>query len=311
MINNRIIFLLLFLILSGDICFLKAIKPDKIYRFYPQKLGLIYKEIDVTTKDNLKIKTWFFPAQNALSKEELDKAWIENTKREYKLLDNKKRPTLIICVSDAGNMSWIHLHLAHEFTKLGINVVTFDWRDFGKSSEWNMDTNYMCYTEMLWDYDAVINEVAKDEAVDSSKIALMGWSTGSYLSMIAAYNSSLVSAYIGIATPSNFEELMPIVKKVQNKKDDEVIIPKDFPSHQMPVYIASDFNKSTFLIVGDKDDRTLPYMSENIYKALPDNIVKDIWIIEGAEHGGLNGPVTFNLERFVERTNRFIKTAFN
>ncbi|WP_201110920.1 S9 family peptidase [Dysgonomonas sp. Marseille-P4677] len=307
----RVVFLLLFLILSGEFCLLKAIKPDRTYRFYPEKLGLIYKELDVITKDNLKIKTWFFPAQNALSKEESDRAWVENRKREYKLLNDEKRPTLIICDSDAGNMSWIHLHLAQEITKLGVNVVTFDWRDFGESSEWNMDTNYMCYTEMLWDYDAVINEVAKEDVVDTSRIGLMGWSTGSYLSMIAAYNSSFVSAYIGIATPSSFEEVMPIIKKVQNKKDEEVIIPKDFPSHQMPVYIAPDFNKSTFLIVGDKDDRTLPYMSEDIYNALPENIIKNIWIIEGADHGGLNGPITLNFECFIDRINEFIKTAFN
>jgi hypothetical protein len=38
-------------------------------------MGLIYKDIDVTTPDSLKIKTWFFPAQKMLSEKEQDIAW--------------------------------------------------------------------------------------------------------------------------------------------------------------------------------------------------------------------------------------------
>jgi len=306
----KIVLILLIFILSGTLCTLNAIKPDRKYRFYPEKLGLIYKELDVTTKDNLKIKTWFFPAQDSLSEKEQERAWDESKKREYKVLDETKRPTLIICNGDAGNMSWIQLHLAQEMTTRGINVVTFDWRDFGESSEWPMDTNYMCYTEMLWDYDAVIDKVAKEDTVDSSKIILMGWSTGSYLSMIAAYNNLFAGAYIGIATPSSFEEVMPVIKKVQNKRDEEVIIPTDFPTHQMPVYIAPEFNKPTFLIVGDKDDRTFPSMSEDIYNLLPEGVKKDIWVVEGAEHGGRYGPVTYNFENFITRIDKFIKDIF-
>lgn len=300
--KNFLLMLLAFFVISP----LYAIKPDRKYRFRPEKMGLIYKELDVVTKDGLKISTWFFPAQNSLSDEEKEEAWLNNSKKEYIVLDNSPRPTLIICDSDAGNMSWIHLHLAQEITKLGVNVVTFDWRAFGESSEWPMDTNYMCYTEMLLDYDAVIGRIAKEPVVDKSKIILMGWSTGSYLSMITANNYPLVNAYIGIATPSSFEELLPVLKKVQNKTDEEIVVPKDFPTAQMPIYIASEFNKPIFLIVGSEDDRTPPYMSENIYHLLPKGIKKDLWIVENAEHGGADGPVTINFETFIGRVDKFI-----
>ena len=65
-----------------------GIKPDRIYRFYPEKLGLIYKDLSVTTPDKLKIKTWFYPAQHALTQEEMDKAWNNPVKRSYATLDN-------------------------------------------------------------------------------------------------------------------------------------------------------------------------------------------------------------------------------
>jgi len=292
-------------------CFLissaKAILPDRTYRFYPEKLGLIYKDLDVTTKDGLKIKSWFFPAQDQLSDEAFEKAWEENKKQPYRVLDDTPRPTLIICNSDAGNMSWIQLHLAQKMTALGYNVVAFDWRAFGQSAEWPMDKNYMCYTEMIWDYDAVINEVVKQPEVDTSQVIVMGWSTGSYLSMIAANGNPAVTSYIGIATPTSFEELLPILKEVQGKKDENLIVPDDFPRMQMPVYIASTFDKPTFLIVGSLDNRTPVSMTEKIYSLLPATTQKDIWIVENAEHGGKTGPVTHDFEAFIKKIDTFLK----
>jgi hypothetical protein len=52
-----------------------AIKPDRVYRITPENLGLIYRDLNVTTSDGLKIKTWFYPAQPALSEKEINEAW--------------------------------------------------------------------------------------------------------------------------------------------------------------------------------------------------------------------------------------------
>jgi alpha-beta hydrolase superfamily lysophospholipase len=62
-------------------------------------------------------------------------------------------------------MSYFQLHLAEAFCNMGFNVVTFDWRGFGTSSYFPMDKNYLCYTEMLEDYNAVINTVAQQPEV--------------------------------------------------------------------------------------------------------------------------------------------------
>lgn len=45
-----------------------AILPDTVYIRKPENLGLIYKELNVVTKDGYNIATWFFPAQKSLSK---------------------------------------------------------------------------------------------------------------------------------------------------------------------------------------------------------------------------------------------------
>jgi len=278
-----------------------AVKPNRIYRIYPEKLGLIYRDLNVTTFDGLKIKTWFFPAQPALSEKEIGESWENPIKKTYKTIDNSLHPTIIIANGDAGNMSYQQLHHALYFTSKGYNVVTFDWRGFGESSEWKINNDYLVYSEFLIDYDAVIKEVLKqNKEVDSNKVALFGWSTGAYLSMAAASKYDNIKAFVGVGLITSFENVVPILKQLQTKGR-ELIVPNDYPQELLPINLAPNYNKSTFLIVGEKDNRTPMWMSQKIYSLLPSK--KELWIVEGAEHGGQYGPIKdFNLfnKRIIE-----------
>ena len=265
-----------------------AIIPDRTYRFYPEKMGLIYKDLEVKTSDGLMIKTWFFPAQITPSDKELEAAWENPVKKTYRTIDNKCRPTIIICNGDAGNMSWQQLHYAQYFTIKGYNVVTFDWRGFGESSEWNMNTDYLVYSELLIDYDAVIKKVLQQVEVDTSAIAVFGWSTGAYLSMAAASKYTNIKAFVAIGLITTFEEVYPVLKKVPKDINRNLIIPSDYPMELQPLKLAPTWNKATFLIVGELDDRSPVWMSQKIYELL--RCKKELWIVEGAEHGGPKGP---------------------
>jgi hypothetical protein len=282
-----------------------AIKPNRVYRFYPEKLGLIYRDLDVTTSDGLKIKTWFFPAQPALSEKELSDYWQNPIKKPYINIYAKNRPTIIIANGDAGNMSFQQLHHAQFFTSKGYNVVTFDWRGFGESSEWEMNNDYIVYSELLLDYDAVIKEVLKqNEEVDTTKIIVYGWSTGAYLSMAAASKYDNIKAFVSIGLITSFDEAIPEIIKAKNAKLENLIVPDDYPKELLPINLAPNYNKCTFLIVGEKDNRSPIWMSEKIYSLLPSK--KELWIVEGAEHGGQEGPLRdFNL--FHQRVLAFLE----
>lgn len=266
----------------------QAIKPDRTYRFYPEKLGLIYRDLEVVTPDQLKIKTWFYPAQDSLSEEEVGKYWENPVKRPYAILDNTKRPTIIICNGDAGNMSWQQYSHAMAFTARGYNVVTFDWRGFGESSEWPMNEDYLVYTELLTDYHSVIEQVLKQPEVDPNRIAVMGWSTGAYLSMAAASKCPGVKCYIGQALMTSFKEVFPLIQNLPKNKGRNLIIPADYPESLNPIALAPTFTKSTFLIVGENDERTPVSMSQAILAKLPGK--HELWIVPGATHGGPDGP---------------------
>ena len=279
-----------------------AIKPDKVYVLRPENLGLIYRDLNVTTSDGLKIKTWFYPAQPALSEKEINEAWNNPVKKPYVAPYSKNRPTIIIANGDAGNMSYQQVHFALNFTSKGYNVVTFDWRGFGESSEWEINNDYLVYSEFLLDYDAVIKEVLKqNEEVDTNRIAVFGWSTGAYLSMAAASKYENIKAFVGIGLITSFDDVLPLLKQLQTHKDRNLIVPDDYPKELLPVNLAANYNKSTFLIVGEKDNRTPVWMSKKIYSLLPSK--KELWIVEGAEHGGQDGPIKdFDLfnKRFIE-----------
>ena len=80
-----------------------------------------------------------------------------------------------------------------------------------------MDRNYLCYTEMLEDYRAVIRKTSEQEEVLDGATAIVGWSTGAYLSMITAHTDNLVNAFIGRSLPTDFDDFIPFGHAVQKQ----------------------------------------------------------------------------------------------
>lgn len=297
-------FVILLIALFSGIGNCHAIIPDTVYIRKPESMGLIYKNLEVITNDGYKIETWFFPAQSPLSEGELRD--LNGNRRTYETQDETKRPTIIVCNGDAGNMSYFQLYLAKSWTSRGFNVVTFDWRGFGKSSPFAMDRNYLCYTEMLEDYRVVVRTTSEQEEVLDGAIAVVGWSTGAYLSMITAYTDDLVNAFVGRSLPTDFDDFIPLVMKYKNKTRNELLVPEDFPTELMPVHIAPEFGKPLFLIVGENDFRTPVWMSRKIIESVPGTTPKELMIVENAAHGGKEDPILIAFDDFIKRTSDFL-----
>ena len=297
-------FVILLIALFSGIGNCHAIIPDTVYIRKPESMGLIYKNLEVITNDGYKIETWFFPAQSPLSEGELRD--LNGNRRTYETQDETKRPTIIVCNGDAGNMSYFQLYLAKSWTSRGFNVVTFDWRGFGKSSPFAMDRNYLCYTEMLEDYRAVVRTTSEQEEVLNGAIAVVGWSTGAYLSMITAYTDDLVNAFVGRSLPTDFDDFIPLVMKYKNKTRNGLLVPEDFPTELMPVHIAPEFGKPLFLIVGENDFRTPVWMSRKIIESVPGTTPKELMIVENAAHGGKEDPILIAFDDFIKRTSDFL-----
>ena len=279
-----------------------ALKPDSVYRVRPEKYALIYKEFNVKTPDGFNIKTWFYPAQDSVPYDTI-KSYYENPKvRPYKTLNNNPKPTIVICDGDAGNMIGL-ISLAGKFVTFGYNVVTFDWRGFGESDKFPIEKNLLCHKEFLIDYNAVIDSIVQIIEVDSEHIGLYGFSTGAYLSFAVAYKNENVKCFAGRALMTSFDEFLPLLFEIKPEKKGIVKKPEDYPIELYPINIAPEFKKPALLIVGTEDKRTPVSMSERIFEKIVGE--KELWIVQGAEHGGINGPEYLDRKEFLKKTTEF------
>jgi pimeloyl-ACP methyl ester carboxylesterase len=277
-----------------------ALKPDREYRYRPENFGLIYKEQKIRTSDNYLINTWFFPVQDSVP-------WgiyFQNPiKRDY-IADNQKHPTIIICPADAGNMAPL-TQFAFYMCPKGYNVLLFDWRGFGESDNFQINENYLCYTEFYKDYNAVIDSLKTFKEVDSNKIGIYGFSTGAYLSFPIIYQRNDISCFIARALTTDLESIKEYWLK---KNGRQLFIPEDYPQKLYPKNIADKFTKPCFLIVGENDEITPSWMSQEIFSKL--KCEKEMWIVKNADHRpeySESVGLRFYINRMLAFYNKYLK----
>lgn len=279
-----------------------ALNPDTVYYAKPNIYGLIFKEINFRTSDNIKLKGWFYPSQEALSEDSM-KVYFNDTSlyRNYEFNQKIKSPTIIICNGDAVNMAQL-LGKAYKFCTNGFNVFTFDWRGFGESQQWAIDKNYLIYEEFIIDYDASINALINLPEVDKERIGVFGFSTGAYMSFIIAGKREEIKAMAGRAIFTSYKELKENLK-IKFKKDN-LYYPEIFDVKYNLNMLSNKMDKPIFLIVGENDNRTPPSMSINIINNVNSKI-RELWIVDGASHGGILAPEIIASDEFWKRIVRF------
>lgn len=144
------LFLSLFLHLASQAY---AIKPDREYFMTPDSVGWKYEQWEIKTSDDYKLVSWVYEANP----------------------ENSKDTVLILAYPDAGNMSYF-VYYAAILANQGYTVVTFDYRGFGKSDDFEIQRDYLYYTEFAKDIEAVVNSVSSN--FSNRNIGLWGMSMG-------------------------------------------------------------------------------------------------------------------------------------
>lgn len=135
-----------------------AINPERDYKWTPDMRGLNYSEYQVKTTDNFTINVW-----------------------EYGLPDSiKTNRTIILVGTDAGNMGYL-IWQAKAFVSKGLRVIAFDYRGFGRSSDFEINRDFLFYTEFGLDLDTVIKTTRDKYPAD--KIGLYSMSMGTHVSL--------------------------------------------------------------------------------------------------------------------------------
>jgi pimeloyl-ACP methyl ester carboxylesterase len=247
-----------------------SILPEKKYKYKPNHIGIPYQENDIKTKDGAIIKSWFLPC-------------------EY---DYKKYNTIILCTGDAGNMHYL-ISTARMF-RLEFNVILFDWRGFGESSYFPINTDYLTYKEFINDIEAVVDFYKTKPNV--GKIGAWGHSAGGFLAIAGAKRNPKLDCIVVSGIPTNFEAFTREYAKVK-PKEKKCIIPNDYPNEYVPELAAKSLKCPTYILVGENDIRCNPQMAKSIYKNIGSK-VKKIDVEKGKGHSLLyekiDGKYQFN-----------------
>lgn len=139
---------------------LLAIDPDKEYTLTPDSIGWEYEKLTVNTADGFDLNTWIY-APNP---------------------ENEKDEVLILAYPDAGNMSYFVYH-ASILANLGYTVVTFDYRGFGKSSDFEIKPNNLFHIEFSNDLKAIVDFT--DKRFKDKSLGIWGLSMGTMVTTYA------------------------------------------------------------------------------------------------------------------------------
>jgi hypothetical protein len=100
--------------------------PEKEIFQNPRNINLDYREINFPAKDGVNISGWYIPA-------------------------DQEKGVLLLCHGNAGNISHVmeHIRIFHE---MGLSVLAFDYRGFGKSAGKPSEEGTYLDAEAAWDY---------------------------------------------------------------------------------------------------------------------------------------------------------------
>ncbi len=171
-----------------------AINPEREYKWTPDMRGLKYSEYQSKTSDNYTINIW-----------------------EYELSDSiKSERTIILVGPDAGNMSYL-IWQAKIFVSKGLRVIAFDYRGFGRSSDFAINRNFLFYPEFALDLDSVIKTTR--EKYPNDKIGLYSMSMGTYISLLRKEKIDFLIA------EGFFHNPQKVVDRIKINKGETVLLP--------------------------------------------------------------------------------------
>ncbi len=152
--------------------------PFKEIEATPENIGLDFEEIALTSGDGVSISGWFIPSVSS-------------------------RAVLIFCHGNGGNISH-RLEKIRILNELGLDVLIFDYRGYGKSEGRPSEAGLYLDTEAMYEY------LVKEKAILSRKIIGYGESLGGAVVINLAVNREMG----GVIIEDSFTSVREMGKKL-------------------------------------------------------------------------------------------------
>ncbi len=257
------------LLLSHALVF--SLSPSKDYKVKPEKYGMTYKEEKIATKDGATLNAWFFEAAK------------------------KTTNWMIISGSGDGNMA-DEIEIAGQFLSTGWNVVLYDYRGYGSSSEFAIDPDTYIYPQFINDLNAVADYLRKSRAI--TKFDLYGKNIGGGLSLGVGANRPETRKIIADGPWTGLEIMKKKFKELRQK---EVIIPFGYDKNYEPMYACDRSRpniKGVMIIVSTKDEMLNPSDMKSL------RCTTSSYIVQGSASNEEN--FSFDKNVYFEKVSKFL-----
>lgn len=218
--------------------------PTREISITPKSIGLKFENVFFETDDHVKLNGWYVPCEGATS-------------------------TLLFCHGNAGNIS-NRLDSMDIFHGLGLNVLIFDYRGYGKSR--GFSTEKGIYLDAMAAYNWLISEKKSDE----DKIVIFGRSLGGSIAIDLAskINKGL------LISESAFTSIIDIGKELYPFLPIKYCVSTKYDSIQKIKNV-----KIPKLIIHSEDDEIIPFHhGERLFKAAPSS--KQFYKMRGEHNDG-------------------------
>lgn len=233
-----------------------SLNPVREYSVKPSDFGLSYEEVFIQTEDNLQLKGWLFTPKTV----------------SYRMV--------IISHDGEGNMSKM-IEIASQFTSIGFNVLTYDYRGYGESDDFQINNNFYIYAQFEKDVNAAIDYVRRYHSKNRN-INLYGIGIGASLSLsIGANRCDHISKIIADSPYQTLEDVKAAIKTSYGK---DVLLPLGFdklllePQHALNAKGGS-LNGILF-IAGDEDPVYTVKVARELAKIR--SKISSVFVVKGA-----------------------------
>ncbi|MCP4439903.1 MAG: alpha/beta hydrolase [Aureispira sp.] len=157
-----------------------ALNPSRTYKQRPEKYNMEYKEVKIKTNDGkAELNIWDFPCKS-------------------------KKTTALVLIAHSGEGNMADYLRRVDMLRAEYNVVLFDYRGFGESSEFEIDKNMYIYPHFTDDLESMIDYCRKQHV---QTFNLYGWGIGAGMALGVGYNRTEINRIIADTPFLSMEDL--------------------------------------------------------------------------------------------------------
>ena len=255
---------------------LNALNPVRTYSVKPSDFGMKYDEIKIKSEEGIMLNAWYFPSSQT----------------SYKIM--------VLSDDGNGNMSDL-MEQVSIFLSLGYHVLTYDYRGFGASSDFEIKPNFYIYSQFQKDLVAVVDYIKKEKS-SIPKIHLYGVGIGAGLSISVGANNNLATI-IADSPYSTFDLAKTRIKEVKNI---DVLVPLGYNKVECePKYALESKGgqlNGILFIVGDKDLICTPKDIKELAK-----IRSGVSSVYSVKNGNGDNNLSIDKEKYLSEIKSFLK----